>query len=127
MRTHADELTPMVAGGEALRLYAFLARQQVRLPRGLQRIAQTPQDAADERVSERLLVGALEAAMRALRRPSLPIDFGATVRARDMGLYGMALQTASTAGDALVRSVRFQRLMTTTARMILEREPGVWR
>ncbi len=119
--------TPMVAGGEALRLKVFLSQQKVRLPRSLHRIAQTPEDAADERVPEQLLVGALETAMRALRRPSLPIDFGATIRARDMGIYGMVLQTAPTAGDALARSVRFQRLMTTTARMLLEREQGVLR
>ncbi len=127
MATSARQHAPMVAGGEALRLKVFLAQQKVWLPRSLHRIAQTPEDAADERVSERLLVGALEAAMRALRRPSLPIDFGSTIRARDMGIYGMALQTAPTVADALARSVRFQRLMTTTARIVLEREQGILR
>jgi AraC-like DNA-binding protein len=117
----------MVAGGEALRLKAFLERQKVRLPLGLQRIAPSPDDATDERVSEGMLVGALEAAMRALRRPSLPIDFGQTIRVSDMGVYGMAIQSSPTVGDALARSVRFQRLMTTTARMLLEHEPDVLR
>jgi AraC-like DNA-binding protein len=127
MATLAGDPPPMVAGGEALRLKVFLAQQQVRLPRSLHRIAQTPEDADDERVSERLLVRTLDVAMRTLRRPSLPIDFGSTIRARDMGIYGMAIQTAPTVADALARSVRFQRLMTTTGRIVLEREPGVLR
>jgi AraC-like DNA-binding protein len=127
MATSDRQHTPMVAGGEALRLKVFLAQQKVQLPRSLHRIAQTPEEATDERVSERLLVGTLEAAMRALRRPSLPIDFGATIRARDMGIYGMAIQTAPTVAEALARSVRFQRLMTTTARIVLERKQGILR
>jgi AraC-like DNA-binding protein len=117
----------MVTGGEALRLEHFLAKQHVRLPRSLLRVAASPDEAADERVAERTLVAVLEAAMRALNRPSLPIDFGATIRAGDMGIYGMAIQTAPTVGDALARSVRFQRLMTTTGRMLLERERDVLR
>jgi hypothetical protein len=94
----------MVTGGEALRLEHFLAQQHVRLPRSLLRVAASPDEAADERVAERTLVAVLEAAMRALNRPSLPIDFGATIRAGDMGIYGMAIQTAPTVGDALARA-----------------------
>jgi hypothetical protein len=99
--TLAPDSRPMVAGGEALRLKVFLAQQQVRLPRSLHRIAQTPEDAADERVSERLPAETSQATMRALRRPSLPIEFGATIRARDMDIYGMAIQTATKGVDAL--------------------------
>jgi Arabinose-binding domain of AraC transcription regulator, N-term len=37
-----------------------------------------------------------------------------------MGIYGMVIHTSSTVNEALARSVRFQRLMTTSARIYLE-------
>lgn len=87
-------------------------------------MAHTLSNAVDEQVSDVMRVDALEAAMRTLCRPSLSIDFGATVRTRDMGIYGMSLQTASTIGEALTRSVRFQPLMTTAAHVLLDRGPS---
>jgi AraC-like DNA-binding protein len=116
----ARKPTPMVTGGEALRLKLFLQAQKLPVPRTFYRVPGTASEAAEERVGERMLVGALESAMRAIRRPSLPVDFGSTIRPVDMGIYGMVLLTAPTVGDALERSVRFARLMTDTARVHLE-------
>lgn len=110
----------MVSGGEALRLKMFLGAHNFPLPRIFHQVAKTPEEAAEGRVSGKVLIDAIEAAMRALLRPSLPIDFGATIRTADMGIYGIAIHTAPTVNDALTRSVRFQRLMTTGARVYLE-------
>jgi AraC-like DNA-binding protein len=118
------ESTSMVTGGEALRLKVFLLEHKLQPPRIFHRVARTAAEAAEERVSERMLVDALEAAMRVVRRPSLPVDFGSTIRPADMGIYGMAILTAPTVGDALERSVRFQRLMTNAARIDLEPTRG---
>jgi AraC-like DNA-binding protein len=112
--------TSMVTGGEALRLKLFLQANKLPIPRTFYRVPGGASEAAEDRVGERMLVGALESAMRALLRPSLPVDFGATIRPVDMGIYGMALLTAPTVGDALERSARFSRLMTDTARVYLE-------
>jgi AraC-like DNA-binding protein len=137
----ARDATPMVVGGEALRLKQFLLDHQLHAPRLFHRIVRAPAgankpnawpctdaldatDVSQQRVPERLLVDALGQAMRTLRRPSLPIDFGASIRPADMGIYGMLILTARTLGDALARSVQFQRLMTTTARLGLETTPG---
>jgi AraC-like DNA-binding protein len=110
----------MVSGVEALRLKMFLGAHNFPLPRIFHQLANTPEEAAEGRVSGKVLIDAIEAAMRALLRPSLPIDFGATIRTADMGIYGIAIHTAPTVNDALTRSVRFQRLMTTSARVYLE-------
>jgi AraC-like DNA-binding protein len=110
----------MVSGGEALRLKMFLSAHNFPLPRIFHQVAKTPQEAADGKVSGKVLIDAIEAAMRALLRPSLPIEFGSTIRTADMGIYGIAIHTAPTVFDALARSVRFQRLMTTGARVYLE-------
>jgi AraC-like DNA-binding protein len=116
----AQEPSSMVIGSEALRLRLFLLAHELPLPRVLHTIARNAADAVDERVSARLLVDGLAAAMRKLRRPSLPVDFGASIQPADMGIYGMAILAAPTVGDALERSVRFQRLMTNTAHIELE-------
>ncbi len=116
--------TPVVTGGEALRLKLFLLDRKLQLPRIFHRLARTPDEATEEWVSERLLVDALEEAIRVIRRPSLPVDFGSTIRLADMGIYGMAILSAPTVSDALERSVRFQRLMTTSARIYLEQTKG---
>jgi AraC-like DNA-binding protein len=110
----------MVTGGEALRLKLFLQVHKLPIPRTFYSVPATASEAAEDRVGERMLVGALESAMRAIRRPSLPVDFGSTIRPVDMGIYGMVLLTAPTVGDALERSVRFARLMTDTSRVYLE-------
>jgi AraC-like DNA-binding protein len=112
--------TPMVTGGEALRLKVFLQTHKLPVPRTFYRVASTATEAAEDRVGERMLVDALESAMRAIRQPSLPVEFGATIRPVDMGIYGMVLLTAPTVGDALERSVRFARLMTDTAQLYLQ-------
>ncbi len=110
----------MVTGGEALRLRLFLQAHRLPVPRTFYRIPATASEAAEDRVGERILVSALESAMRAIRQPSLPVEFGSTIRPVDMGIYGMVLLTAPTLGDALQRSARFARLMTDTARVYLE-------
>ena len=110
----------MVTGGEALRLRLFLQAHRLPVPRTFYRIPGTASEAAEDRVGERILVSALESAMRAIRQPSLPVEFGSTIRPVDMGIYGMVLLTAPTLGDALQRSARFARLMTDTARVYLE-------
>jgi AraC-like DNA-binding protein len=114
----------MVTGGEALRLKLFLLAHKLPVPRSFYRVAATASEAAEDRVGERMLVDALESAMRAIRRPGLPVDFGSTIRPVDMGIYGMLLLTAPTVGDALERSVRFARLMTDSARVYLESTDG---
>lgn len=86
----------LVSGGEALRLKNFLSEQNVPLPRIFHQMAKTPEEANESRVSGSVLLEALEAAMRALRRPSLPIDFGSTISASDMGIYGMVIRSATT-------------------------------
>jgi AraC-like DNA-binding protein len=116
----SDVRTPMVSAGEALRLRMFLAAYHFPLPRIFHQIAKTSEEAANGKVSGKVLVEAIEAAMRVLLRPSLPIDFGSTIRTADMGIYGMVIHTAPTVIDALTRSVRFQRLMTTGSRVYLE-------
>jgi AraC-like DNA-binding protein len=110
----------MVTGGEALRLKLFLQAHKLPVPRTFYRVPGTASEASEDRVGERMLVRALESAIRAIRRPSLPVDFGSTIRPVDMGIYGMVLLTAPTLGDALERSVRFARLMTDTAQVVLE-------
>lgn len=112
--------TSMVTGGEALRLKLFLQAHKLPVPRTFFRVPATASEAAEDRVGERMLVDALESAMCAIRRPSLPVEFGSTIRPVDMGIYGMVLLTAPTLGDALQRSARFARLMTDTARVYLE-------
>ena len=114
------EPTSMVTAGEALRLKLFLLAHKLPVPSSFYRVAGTASEAAEDRVGERLLVDALEAAMRSIHRPSLPVDFGSTIRPVDMGIYGMVILTAPTLGDALERSVRFARLMTDTAQVQLE-------
>lgn len=118
--TTARTSIAMVTGGEALRLKLFLQAHQLPVPRSFYRIPGTAGEAAEDRVGERMLVSALESAMRAIQRPSLPVDFGATIRLVDMGIYGMVLLTSPTLGDALQSSVRFARLMTDTAQVCLE-------
>jgi AraC-like DNA-binding protein len=120
--------TSMVTGGEALRLKLFLQANKLPIPRTFYRVPGGASEAAEDRVGERMLVGALELAMRAINRPSLPVDFGSTIRPVDMGIYGMVLLTAPTVGDALERSVRFARLMTDTAQVYLEptKEAVLW-
>lgn len=113
----------MVIGGEALRLKLFLIEHKLPVPKSFYRMPSTASEAAEDRVGGRLLVDALELSMRAVRSPGLPVDFGATIRPVDMGIYGMVILTASTVGDALERSTRFVRLMTDTARVHLERGP----
>jgi AraC-like DNA-binding protein len=112
--------TPMVSGGEALRLKMFLSARDFPLPRIFHQVAKNPEEAAEGRVSGKVLIDAIEAAMKALLSPALPIDFGAMIRTADMGIYGIVIHTAPTVNDALTRSVRFQRLMTTSARVYLE-------
>jgi AraC-like DNA-binding protein len=114
----------MVVGSEALRLKQFLLTRQLPMPRVLRNMVGTTLDAADERVSDQLLLDALEAAMRKLGRPSLPLEFGASIQPADMGIYGMAILAAPSLAEALERSVRFQRLMTSAARIYLERGPN---
>jgi hypothetical protein len=85
--------TALVSGGEALRLKMFLSKQQLRLPRIFHQLAITAAEAAESRISSQVLLNALEAAMRTLRRPTLPIEFGSSIRAADMGIYGFAIQS----------------------------------
>jgi AraC-like DNA-binding protein len=110
----------MVTAGEALRLKLFLLAHKLEVPPSFFRVAGTASEAAEDRVGERMLVDALESAMRSVRRASLPVDYGSTIRPVDMGIYGMVILTSTTVGDALERSVRFARLMTDTARVYLE-------
>ena len=116
----AKRPTALVSGGEALRLKMFLIEQNLTLPRIFHQLAKTPEEAAESRISGRVLLDALEAAMRTLMRPSLPIEFGSRIRAVDMGIYGFVIQTAPDVGEAFARSVHFQRLMTTSARVYLD-------
>lgn len=88
----------LVSRGKALRLKNFLSEQNVALPRVFHQIAKTPEEANESRVSGSILLEALEAAMRASRRPSLPIDFGSTISASDLGIYGMVIRSATTMG-----------------------------
>jgi AraC-like DNA-binding protein len=118
----ANHKFPLVCGGEALRLGNFLTKLGVWIPRLFHRISAVPIEAAEERVSGELLVEALEAAMRAIRQPSLPVKFASTVRTLDMGIYGAAIQTAANVADALERSVRLFPLMDTTNRVYLEKD-----
>jgi AraC-like DNA-binding protein len=120
LRQVSKKGTSLVSGGEALRLKNFLTERNLWLPRVFHRISSIPVEAADEQVSGDLLIQTLEAAMREIRQPSLPVEFGATVRTVDMGIYGMVIQTAADVGEALERSVRFFRLMVTTNRVFLE-------
>jgi AraC-like DNA-binding protein len=110
----------LVSGGEALRLKIFLSEQRLALPKIFHQLAKTPDEAALSRISGRVLLKALEAAMRTLRQPALPIEFGSSIRAADMGIYGFVIQTAPNVGEAFTRSVHFQRLMTTSARVYLD-------
>lgn len=110
----------MVTAGEALRLKLFLLAHKLAVPASFFRIAGTASEAAEDRVGERMLVNALEAAMRTIRNPNLPVEFGSTIRPVDMGIYGMVILTAQTVKDALERSVKFARLMTDTACVYLE-------
>lgn len=63
-------------------------------------------------------------ALRAVRDPAIPIEFGATTRVADMGLLGFALLTAPTIVAAIDRAVRFQALSSTsgTPQVSIERE-----
>jgi AraC-like DNA-binding protein len=117
----------MVAGGEALRLKHFLHEHRLAVPRPMRRLAPEITEAVDERVAERLLVGTLEGAMRSVLRPSLPVEFGSTIQPADMGIYGMVILTAPTLAEALERSVRFQRLMTTAAQIGVQKNQDSWR
>jgi AraC-like DNA-binding protein len=111
----------LVIGGEALRLKYFLTERQLWLPRVFHRISNVAGAVADEKVSGDLLIQTIEAAMREIKQPSLPIEFGSTIRTLDMGLYGMVIQTASTVAQALEHSVRFFRLIMTANRVSLDR------
>ncbi len=111
----------LVGGGEALRLKNYLTERKLWLPRVFHRIATIPAQAADEQVSGELLVNTLETAMIEFRQPGLPIEFGSAIRTVDLGLYGMAIQTSATVGDALDRSARFFGLIVTAGRVILQK------
>jgi AraC-like DNA-binding protein len=130
----------MVIGGEALRLQRFLLEHKLQLPRVFHRLAchsgaagetSAAAEADERRISERLLVDALAGAMRAVGRPSLPVEFGSSIRPADMGIFGMLILAAPSLGRALELSVKFQRLMTTAATTHLEHARGavrwVWR
>jgi AraC-like DNA-binding protein len=121
----------MVAGGEARRLQQFLHTHRLTVPRPLHRLAPMSSEALDERVAERVLVGALAGAVRSALRPSLSVDFGSTIQPADMGIYGLVILTAPTLAEALERSVRFQRLMTTTAHICVDQHTHgarwIWR
>jgi AraC-like DNA-binding protein len=134
------KVTAMVMGGEALRLQRFLLEHKLQLPTVFHRLmrhsgeadeAAEAADASEGRISERLLVDALAGAVRAADRPSLPVEFGSTIRPADMGIFGMLILAAPSLGRALELSVKFQRLMTTTATTHLEHARGaarwVWR
>jgi Arabinose-binding domain of AraC transcription regulator, N-term len=90
----------LVSGGEALRLKMFLSKKGVTLPRIFHLLASSPAEAAESRISGEVLLRALDAAMRALKRPSLPIEFGSSIRVVDMGIYGFVIRSAMTVGDA---------------------------
>jgi AraC-like DNA-binding protein len=122
MKPLNTNLTPMVNGGEALRLKNFLSSKGILLSKIFHQLPIGEEEASKGRISTSVLIGVLEAAMKDLRQPSLPIDFGSTIRVEDMGIYGLVIQTAPTLGDAFDRSVKFQRLMTTSAKIELERQ-----
>jgi AraC-like DNA-binding protein len=116
----AKDHPSLVGGGEALRLKNFLTQRDLWLPRVFHRLSLAPGMAADEQVSGKLLVQTLEAAMREIRQPSLPVEFGSTIRTLDLGIYGIAIQTATNVGEALERSVRFFRLIVNSNRVSIE-------
>ncbi|MBS7808773.1 AraC family transcriptional regulator [Variovorax sp. PCZ-1] len=116
--------TSMVIGSEALRLKLFLLASKLPVPRSFYRVAGTSSAAAEDRVGQQALVDALQSSMQASNNPGLAVDFGASIRPADMGIYGMVILTAPTLRDALERSVRFSRLMTDTGRIYLEKCAG---
>lgn len=119
---HGEEL--MVIGSEALRLKLFLLANKLPMQKTLHRaagVAHSGSDASEDRVATNMLVDALQSAMLAAHNPGMAIDFGASIRPVDMGIYGMVILTAPTINVALERSAKFSRLMTDSGRVSLER------
>ena len=121
----------MVIGSEALRLKLFLLAHKLPLNQSIHGVEGSASAAAEDRLAKHILVDALQSAMHAARNPSMAIDFGASIRPVDMGIYGMVIMTAPTLIDALKRSVKFSRLMTDSGQVYLEQSSSgvkwVWR
>lgn len=119
MLTQAECLT--VIGSEALRLKLFLLANKLPMQRSFHHAASTGHDASEDRVAKGILVDALQSAMNAAHNPGMAVDFGASIRPVDMGIYGMVILSAPTIDEALERSAKFSRLMTDSGRVCLER------
>jgi AraC-like DNA-binding protein len=119
MPAQADTL--MVIGSEALRLKLFLLANKLPMQRSFHRAASAGNDASEDRVAKGMLVDTLQSAMHAAHNPGMAVDFGASIRPVDMGIYGMVILSAPTIRSALERSAKFSRLMTDSGRVCLER------
>jgi AraC-like DNA-binding protein len=126
-----SEPISMVISSEALRLKLFLLAHKLPLNQSIHGIEGTVSAAAEDRLAKNILVDTLQSAMHAARNPSMAVDFGASIRPVDMGIYGMVIMTAPTVLDALQRSVKFSRLMTDSGQVYLEQSSScvkwVWR
>ena len=78
-------------------------------------VSRTERELWDERVSSIAVMDHAAAAMQLVRRPSLPIEFGAQVRFEHLGLLGLAVRTAETVSEAVERMVRFHHLFNASA------------
>jgi Arabinose-binding domain of AraC transcription regulator, N-term len=120
-----SEPISMVIGSEALRLKLFLLANKLPMRKSFHRAASTGMgmgdDARQDRVAKGVLVDALQSAMQAAHNPGMAIDFGASIRPIDMGIYGMVILSAPTINAALERSAKFSCLMTDSGRVFLER------
>ncbi len=122
MSTH--ETASMVIGSEALRLKLFLLANKLPMQKSFHRAAVSGQDASEDRVAKGMLVDALQSAMHAADNPGMAVDFGASIRPVDMGIYGMVILSAPTIGEALERSAQFSRLMTDSGIVHLAQSIG---
>ena len=76
-------------------------------------------DSADVRISRRQLLQAYRNAVRLSPVPDLGLRVGRRLHVGEYGMYGYALMSSRTLGDALAFAIKYHQLATPTVRMSL--------
>jgi AraC-like DNA-binding protein len=119
---------PTIVFEELLRLARFVeahyrkptARELVFTSTGLT-VPEASDGHAEQRVSIDLVFELWAAAGRATRDPGLPIAFASCTKPEDLGVVGLLALTSASAGEAIERALRYQRLLSDSGLWTMHR------
>jgi AraC-like DNA-binding protein len=77
-------------------------------------------DRAQTRISRRQLTTAYRNAIRISRDPAIALEVGSRMRVTTYGMYGYAMMSSASLGEALAFGIKYHEMATPTVRMALD-------